>query len=389
MKSFFATLAIVACFVAVGTAAGIPKNVYGSNAIEADYGAFLKAKGLTIPPPNNYTVPLKKNHVTISGISAGAAFTVQYQFAFAESIRGAGVVAGLPYNCAQDEIGLAFGCMDSPTMVNINSLLQGANISADFGLIEPLSKMKDHTVFLWSGTADSVVAHGTMLLVGTMYETIGVKHLTKLFNYSAEHSWVTNYYGNSCGYLGSPFINNCGYDFAGEYLSHAFANMNSTWNATLGTYNPSNMYQFDLGAFGASSSISLDTTAYLYVPSACSSANGNLGGVIRVGEDGLPKYSNGEHAAECYLHVNFHGCEQQRSNLSPHTLYVAHTGLNQWAESNNIVILYPQTVGNPLLENPNGCFDWWGYTNSNYANKKGPQMKVIKSAVDWLLGISS
>jgi poly(3-hydroxybutyrate) depolymerase len=45
------------------------------------------------------------------------------------------------------------------------------------------------------------------------------------------------------------------------------------------------------------------------------------------------------------------------------TEFVTNSGLNEIAESNNIIILYPQakkSILNP--SNPNGCFDWWGYT---------------------------
>jgi hypothetical protein len=42
-----------------------------------------------------------------------------------------------------------------------------------------------------------------------------------------------------------------------------------------------------------------------------------------------------------------------------------------------MVILYPQAKKSTLApSNPNGCFDWWGYSDSaiskgNYVTKKG------------------
>jgi len=45
------------------------------------------------------------------------------------------------------------------------------------------------------------------------------------------------------------------------------------------------------------------------------------------------------------------------------TTYVKNTGYNQWADTNNIVVLYPQAFnGN---NNLNGCWDWWGYDDPN------------------------
>lgn len=48
-----------------------------------------------------------------------------------------------------------------------------------------------------------------------------------------------------------------------------------------------------------------------------------------------------------------------------------HTGYNGYAESNNIVVLYPQVKKDILKENPNACFDWWGYADRDFATKKG------------------
>lgn len=319
---------------------------------------------------SNAAIPsgsLNKNTVTISGISAGAAFAVQYHFAYSSQLRGAGIVAGLPYYCAQGNEGYAFMCMDNE-MINLESLLIDATINADLGLIDPIANIANQTVWLWSGLLDTVVNHGAMQVVQTMYENVGVKNLVAIFNYTAEHAWVTSTYGNGCSYLGHPFINNCGYDFGGKFLASAFANMNQPWNPSKGTYNSNNMMHFDMTPFGANPlSNSLDYTAYIYVPAQC---QGN---------------STSKFSTQCSLHVNFHGCKQYRTHFNEHTRYVSETELNEWGETNNIVIFYPQTVANDLLGNPSGCFDWWGYTNSSYATNKAAQMAVINAAVQSLL----
>ena len=45
---------------------------------------------------------------------------------------------------------------------------------------------------------------------------------------------------------------------------------------------------------------------------------------------------------------------------------------------NAIVVLYPQiqdTTFGPV--NPEGCWDWWGYTDANYANQSGRQIRAV------------
>ncbi len=39
-----------------------------------------------------------------------------------------------------------------------------------------------------------------------------------------------------------------------------------------------------------------------------------------------------------------------------------------------------------LKENPNGCFDWWGYSGRNFATQKGPQMAAVKKMIDHIMG---
>jgi len=41
------------------------------------------------------------------------------------------------------------------------------------------------------------------------------------------------------------------------------------------------------------------------------------------------------------------------------------------AEPNGIVVVYPQ-----------GCWDLWGYTDEDYANRNGPQIRGINSLID-------
>ena len=54
----------------------------------------------------------------------------------------------------------------------------------------------------------------------------------------------------------------------------------------------------------------------------------------------------------------FHGCEQYAAAVG--TVFVEHNGLNNWAEANNIVVVYPQTNYSEFDPyNPKGCWDWY------------------------------
>jgi poly(3-hydroxybutyrate) depolymerase len=92
----------------------------------------------------------------------------------------------------------------------------------------------------------------------------------------------------------------------------------------------------------------------------------------------------------CRVHIALHGCLQDAGDIGGK--YIRQAGYNEWADTNHIVVLYPQTrkIGpagqdplawNPLLVNPNACWDWWGYhdfTNA-YMTHTGQQMATIRA----------
>eukprot|EP00026_Physarum_polycephalum_P008936 Phypoly_transcript_09043.p1 GENE.Phypoly_transcript_09043~~Phypoly_transcript_09043.p1 ORF type:complete len:171 (+),score=21.11 Phypoly_transcript_09043:847-1359(+) len=166
---------------------------------------------------------------------------------------------------------------------------------------------------------------------------------------------ITNTQGNDCAFLGSPYINNCNYDAAGTLLNFIYGSLKSP-----GTPIASNIITLSQAQFipnDKGSIAGFAENAYLYVPTNCS-----IGG--------------------CRLHIVFHGCLQTVANIN--TTFVTDAGYNGWAESNNIVILYPQIEANSLV-NPNGCWDWWGYTGPTYATQLGVQMKTVKNMAEYVL----
>jgi len=102
----------------------------------------------------------------------------------------------------------------------------------------------------------------------------------------------------------------------------------------------------------------MGNTAYYYLPTECAN-NRTL----------------------CSLHVSFHGCLQDPQNVQDK--FYTSTGYNDWAEANNIIILYPQSVA-VTTKNPNACFDWWGYGSADYAFKTSPQMTTVWNMIKYL-----
>ena len=92
--------------------------------------------------------------------------------------------------------------------------------------------------------------------------------------------------------------------------------------------------------------------------------------------------TRGENAQKsCRLHIAYHGCLQDLEDIN--STFVYHAGYNDWAEANDLVILYPQVL--PSLVNPKGCWDWWGYTGPEYASNIGAQLSIIRGMIRYLL----
>ena len=85
--------------------------------------------------------------------------------------------------------------------------------------------------------------------------------------------------------------------------------------------------------------------------------------------------------AGCRLHTALHGCEQNFDEVGME--FVEGSGFARWADTNKFVVLFPQ-VSASLIENPKGCWDWWGYSGSDYLTKAAPQIAAIWSMVDRL-----
>ncbi|NJM35291.1 MAG: hypothetical protein HC850_11920 [Rhodomicrobium sp.] len=46
------------------------------------------------------------------------------------------------------------------------------------------------------------------------------------------------------------------------------------------------------------------------------------------------------------------------------------------------MLLFPQVE--PTTLNPNGCWDWWGYTGPQFLERDAPQMVAVKRMLDRL-----
>lgn len=284
---------------------------------------------------------------TVSGISSGAAMAVQLHVAFSEDCQGAGVVAGPPYYCAQGSSLLATtSCMTLPN-INVDNLATYAAGKAAQGKIDALENLSIGRVFLYSGVLDTVVLQPVVRQTKAFYERfVPSNQIKSVFDLASEHTFPTLAWGNPCTLLSEPFLGFCLYDAAGSILQQLYGYLKPK-----GSAKSSSLFSFPQSKYVTGASMA--ETAYIYYPEKC------------LGND-------------CRVHVAIHGCSQTTSLIG--LAFVNHAGYNDWAESNSLIVIYPQ-VEITLKSNPSGCWDWWGYTGADYADKSGAQMQAIYAMV--------
>lgn len=193
------------------------------------------------------------------------------------------------------------------------------------GKVDPTSNLLNSPTFVWIGKYDTVVGRQVGLSTEEYYSNfVNSSHLRMDHTFPAQHCLPTLDFGEECAKLRPPFIGNCGYDGAGDALQHLYGQLNSPISAIDG-----NLFEFDQTPYNPDpEKSSLSDRGYIYVPSACQDAT-------RV----------------CKLHFSFHGCTQTEQIMGK--TWAAHGGYNGWAESNNIVVVYPN-AGMTLPGNPGG-----------------------------------
>ena len=334
--------------------------------------------------------PADPSQVSVSGISSGAFMANQLHVAHSAGIIGAGIVAGGPYGCAVDSVGddgavglvsLAIGpCMSTPDLLQPVGFYTGivADLAAK-GWIDPPGNLARSRVYMFTGKSDRVVNPRTVQLGVGLYRALGVPagqisfHDEDLPGAGAGHSWVTQNFGNACDANAAPYINDCEYDQAGDILRTLYGPLQPKAAAPAGRIVAFDQTEFVPG--GAAAANGMLDTGYLYVPKAC--------------EPGA--------AQPCRLHVALHGCLQSAEKLGDE--FYTKIGLNEWADTNAILVLYPQahatTVAelaiqnslSPLNTNPQGCWNWWGYAfDTQFLTKQGVQVGAIWSMVQRITG---
>lgn len=334
---------------------------------------------------SSYNIDIRQS--SVSGLSAGGFMASQFFVAYSGIMSGVGVFTGGPYGCARGNIWKALNdCMARPSFLTAEVMTQltdkGRSYSRE-GRIDPVENLKSKKIFLFGGMADTTVQPAVVDRVYDWYLNMGVPQSSIHYNKGimAGHALPTIRYGNKCEEVSRPpWMSACHYDGAGEALKHIYGPLNPALPVTKAS---GKLIEFAQAAFvdpkplnpgDLAEQTGLNEFGYAYVPQTC------------------------QEGKACRIHVVFHGCRQvynqdpqgrdlEKDGVAFGLQMVLHAGYNEWANTNQIIVLYPQAQKNKA--NPYGCFDWWDYLDCGkdvYLTKEAPQMKAVRAMMKALSG---
>jgi poly(3-hydroxybutyrate) depolymerase len=315
----------------------------------------------------------KINATSVSGISSGAYMAGQFQMAHAKLVTGAAIIAGGPYGCSESVFADAMpgpgteflnlskaanGCMLDLLGVwgvaDPAALADKAKTRASKGEIDPISDVVKDRVYLFSGTSDHTVVPSIVKHAADFYAKLGVPagNIKFFDTLPAGHAFVSDHEGSACEVSGEPYVVNCNYDQAGDLLQHIYGPLEPHSASLAGAFIEFDQQQFHTGQMPGG----MADSGVAYIPQACRSESG------------------------CRVHIAFHGCAQNREKVGD--AFIKETGFARWADTNKLIILFPQVA--TTLSNPQGCWDWWGYTGHDYLTREAPQIKAVRAMLDAL-----
>ncbi len=293
--------------------------------------------------------------LTVSGFSSGGYMATQYQVAYSKDVIGAGIVAAGPWFCAQGSMwrGREHCLEGSEAGPEILPLAAALTASAKADAVDDPSWLAPDRVWIFHGKRDRTVGAAVVdSLLRFYHRYLPPERIHYETQVEAAHGFPTDDRGGDCGIEESPWINNCGYDAAGNMLSYFYDGLRKPTGAVAGELRTFNQVRYAREGMLTS----LADEGYLFVPKDCAA--------------GRP----------CRLHVAFHGCRQGSGFVG--RSFARDAGYNRWAAANRIVVLYPQAARSYFWPfNPRGCWDWWGYSGPDYATRNGAQLWSVRRMI--------
>jgi len=226
------------------------------------------------------------------------------------------------------------------------------------GKIDDPSNLRHTPVILFNGRNDNMVYKKVMVEThAQLSEFIDEDKITTNFQTTAGHVWSIDHGRCRCGQcpygafenLDCCQVNNCAYDLSGDFMRATYGKSvqpRVVASSTLYWIN-----QWEYWTAGRPENSTVMEWMIAYVPKSCEAS-----------------------PSSCKLHVNYHGCVTP--TWRGRILWTQSIDLNEYAESNGMVVLYPQAQGSE--RSGEGCWNWEAYgDDANFDTREGKQLGMV------------
>jgi len=293
------------------------------------------------------TYNVDPGQVSVSGYSSGAGLAEQLGIAYSSRFNGVGVFQGIPYDCVRTNS--LSGCI-YPSVPGIED--SKTNIMKWSGKeIDPISYLPYQRLYFYTSAFDIRVGPLVMAQSISLYSTFVPSANVRSDRLAFPHNFPTDHGSTPC--VDIPLMPaNCGFDGAGAALQWILGPLKPRREAgpLSGTLIEFDQRPYVLPGHGVAAS------GWVYVPAACAA-----------------------HQA-CRLHVFLIGCQTSAISLGG-PFWPVTAGFNEWADANNIIVLYPQSTPDDNVV-ARDCWDIGGLYDVDYDQKTGTQMTAIVKMVD-------
>lgn len=316
------------------------------------------------PRLSGYQVDLSQT--SVSGLSSGAFMSSQFHVAYSDLLVGAGIVAGGPFYCVGSHLDDPTKFLSVATSTCMEPLLQfaapdgeklwkKAQKFAKENKIADVNNLKDDKIYIFSGSNDQTVKTMVVDQTEAFYKAAGVppENIKYRKNLNAGHAIIVENAQVKCSATDPPYINDCDFMQSHKILQHIYGQLNPPADSN---QLSGKIIEFNQSEFINAKNTSMSKKAYAYVPKICETET-------------------------CKVHIAIHGCKQGQAVIGD--TYYTTTGYNEIADTNKIIVLYPQVQPSPSIPfNPRGCWDFWGYSSDKpskpvFYTRESPQMKAI------------
>lgn len=342
---------------------------------------------------------LDNTRITVSGLSSGAAMALQIGVAYSSRVSGVGIIAGPPYLCAGGSLLKAYntclllgraqvdkwigaassgaGCEPREGKpLDVQTMIDDTVSLASRGAIDPLAGVAGQKVWEFRGRCDTVVGSNAAAAQAAFYRHFGADFQSRT-RADTGHTLPTDKPDQgACAVADEDYVSSCNFDAVGEMLRHIITGVPAGRSPPNGEWLRFDQSHYIDGAESVANrlnAISMARDGRMFVPAICATG-------------------------PCRLHVALHGCRQGVDD-AVFDNFVRQSGYAEWAGSIGLVVLFPRVTALKAFDrsfdavgNPQGCWDWWGYTNSGfgdslrYATRDAPQMRAIMKMVGALAG---